>query len=156
MLAISHDQTVDFCQRLMAESEDVFATAAAMSALELFITEYAEQADNADELKRILSVITVTKESCHQQMQEKYRQDMLAAIRQCNIVGLTASFAVQPREGFLQLLQQLIAELSDDDIRLLMLWSENWIKEAGQLPNDEINQDQLSCMQLIDRLFNAV
>lgn len=155
-LTIDINEIEHFCQRLMSESRCAETALAALQGVELFVTAHAQVSDDNAEYQSILSFIAASIKQCHQQVLEKHRQDVLQAIKQCNIAALAIVFSSQSRHNFLQIIHQVIADLSDDEIALLMLWSENWMKEAAQLTADsEINQHQLNCMRIIDRVFNA-
>ncbi|MDH5393396.1 MAG: hypothetical protein OEY11_09445 [Gammaproteobacteria bacterium] len=156
LVTIKAEQLERFCQQLMADSRDVVSAHAALSGLERFISVHRQHDAGSAEYTSVVSCLRSAIALSQQQVLDKNTADLLVAFRQCNILALTAVHAMNSENDFLQSLTNVIAQLSDDEIRLVMLWSENWMKEARQLADtSELNKQQLNSMSVVDRLFNA-
>ncbi|MCK4711221.1 MAG: hypothetical protein KAU21_21600 [Gammaproteobacteria bacterium] len=167
-LTILSSELESFCQKLLSRSRDIAKTHDALITLESFISIFGRPAHGTKEYLIIESTIKAVTESSRQQLLDKSTADLLVALRQCNIVALTAVHTSLSRNGFYQILQNVISDLSDDDIRLLMVWSANWVKEAKQLAEEasgfpdaldfkkaDISIEEFHAMNDIDRVLNV-
>lgn len=166
-LSINSSDLESFCNKLLADSRNIAKTHDALMTLSSFISAFGRPAQGTDSYLLIESTIKSITEKSHQQLLEKCRADLLLALKQCNIVGLTVVHTSVSRNGFYQIFQTVISELTDDDIRLLMVWSANWVKEAKQLLEAAggfsdamafnkagISKEQFDAMTDIDRVLN--
>ena len=157
-----------FCQKLLSSSQDIAKTHDTLITLESFISIFGRPDHGTDEYKLIESTIKSITESSRQQLLKKNTADLLVSLRQCNVVALTVVHASLSRNDFYQTLQKVISDLSDDDIRLLMVWSANWVKEAKQLAEEasgfpdalgfkkaDISINEFHAMSDLDRVLNA-
>ncbi|MCW9012973.1 MAG: hypothetical protein OQL06_04255 [Gammaproteobacteria bacterium] len=156
-----------FCQKLLKRSRDITKTHDALITLESFIAIFGQASHGTREYQAIESTIKAITEISRQQLLEKNTRDLIRALKQCNVVALAAVHTPLSRNGFYQILQTAIAELSDDDIRLVMVWSANWLKEARQLAEEAsgypdamdfkkagISIEEFHAMSDIDRVLN--
>jgi len=82
---------------------------------------------------------------------------LLTALKQCNSAFIAVIHNLLERNDFYQVLQTVLPQLSDDDIRLLMVWSANWVKEAAQLLKEDqvLDQQEYLAMKDIDKVLNS-
>ena len=166
-LSIDSSELESFCNKLLAGSRDIAKTHDALITLESFISVFGRPAHGTEAYLLIESTIKAITEKSRQQLLEKSSADLLMALEQCNIIALTVVYTSLSRNGFYQILQTVINELTDDDIRLLMVWSANWVKEAKQLLEEAcgfpdamdfdkagISAEQFHAMTDIDRVLN--
>ena len=166
-ISINSADLQNFCLNLIKCSQNISKTHNALITLETFISTFSQSSHGTQEYQVIESTIkTITDQSRHTLL-EKSTEDLIKALSQCNIIALTATHSSLSRNGFYQILQTTISQLSDDDIRLVMLWSANWIKEAKQLAQKAsgypdamnflkagIRIEEFQAMSDIDRVLN--
>ena len=166
-LNINSVELTEFCQKLLQSSSNISRTHDTLLTLESFISIFSQQAHGSREYLAIESTIKPIIEINRQKLLKKNTLDMIAALKQCNVLVLAAIHSSLPKNEFYQIFKTSIAELSDDEIRLLMIWSNNWLKEAKQLAKkisgdfDSIdfkktgmNIDEFHVVSDIDRVLN--
>jgi len=167
-ITVNSSELEKFCNKLLQRSRDITKTHDALITLESFISVFGRPSHGTKEYQLVESTIKSITETSRQQLLEKNTRDLINALRQCNVLALASVHTPLSRNGFYQILQIAIAELSDDDIRLLMVWSANWIKEARQLAEEAsgypdamdfkkagISIDEFQAMSDIDRVLNS-
>lgn len=167
-IKISTTELQDFCNLILKRSRDITKTHDALITLESFISIFARPAHGTVEYAAIEASIKEITEASRKRLLEKYTQELINSLKRCNISGLTLVHTPLSRNGFYQILQQAIQQLSDDDIRLVMLWSENWLNEAkerGQKASGYpdamnfkkagISIEEFQAMSDIDRVLNS-
>jgi len=165
---IKATQLREFCDKLLKRSRDITKTHDALITLESFISVFAQPSHGTAEYKIIEDTINRITESSRQAVLKKNTLDLILALKQCNAKLLASIHTPLSRNGFYQILQTAIEELSDDEIRLLMLWSANWIKEATELAQKasgypdamdfkqaEVSVEEYQAIKDIDRVLNA-
>lgn len=125
-----------FCQKLIKRSRVIAQTHDALITLEVFISHFGRSSHGTKEYQVVESTIKAITEISRSKLLEKNTYDLINALRQCSVITLASVHAPLSRNGFYQVLQAAIAELSDDDILLAMTWSANWVKEAKQLAEE--------------------
>jgi len=166
-LSMNASELESFCNQQLACTSDIAKTHEALTTLESFISVFGKPAHGTQAYLLIESTIKSITEKSRQQLLEKSTADLLVSLKQCNIVALEAVHTSLSRNDFYQILQTVISELTDDDIRLLMVWSANWVKEAQQLLEEAggfpdamdfnkaaISAEQFHAMTDIDRVLN--
>lgn len=166
-IAIDKDELESFCNKLLKRSRDISKTHDALITLESFISIFGKSAHGTPEYELIESAIKSITETSRQQLLDKFTDDLIAALQQCNVIALTAVHTPLSRNGFYQILKSAIAEISDDDIGLLMIWSSNWVKEAKKIACEAsgfpdamdfvkagISINEYQAMSDIDRVLN--
>ncbi len=123
----------NFCEKLIKRSRNINKTHDALVTLESFISLYAEQSKADDEYIQIESLLKRITDHSRQLLLQKNTEDLVRALQSCDINRLTEIHCPLSRNGFYQILQVAISDLSDDEIRLAMVWSSNWVKEARML-----------------------
>jgi len=167
-IKIEATQLKAFCDKLLKRSRDITKTHDALVTLESFIAVFGESSHGTPEYKIIEDTINKITESSRHEVLKKNKFDLTLALKQCNAKLLASIHTPLSRNGFYQILQTAIEELSDDDIRLVMLWSANWIKEATELAQKasgypdamdfkkaEISVEEYQAIKDIDRVLNA-
>lgn len=157
----------EFCHKLLKRSRDISKTHDALITLESFISVFGRASHGTKEYLLIESTIKSITEISRQKLLDKSTVDLIAALKQCNVMALASVHTPLSRNGFYQILQTSVAELSDDDIRLLMIWSANWVKEARHLAEEasgypdamdfkkaSISIDEFHAMSDVDRVLN--
>jgi len=168
-LNINSTELEDFCQKLLNHSTDISKTHDALIALESFISVFGRASHGTKEYLLIEQTLNSITESSRQALLEKNTVDLIKILKQCNASALANIHTPLSRNGFYQILQLAIGELSDDDIRLLMIWSANWLKEARQLAQETsdypdapdfkkagISKKEFQAISDIDRVLNPV
>ena len=164
---ISCSELENFCQKLLSRSRDITKTHDALITLESFISLFANDSHGTKEYQLVESTIKKITETSRQLVLEKNTHELIKALQQCNADRLAKIHTPLSRNGFYQILQVAIGELSDDDIRLAMIWSANWLKEAKQLAEEasgypdamdfnkaEISIEEFQAISDIDRVLN--
>jgi len=167
-LKIDAESLEEFCQKILKRSRDINKTHDALITLESFISVFGRPAHGTKEYQLIESTIKNITEYSRQELLKKNTLDLIDALKQCNAKSLAAIHTPLSRNGFYQILQSAIEKLQDDDIRLVMLWSANWIKEATELAQKasgypdamdfkkaEISIEEFQALSDIDRVLNA-
>ena len=158
----------DFCNKLLKRSRDINKTHDALITLESFISVFGRPSHGTREYQQIESTIKSITEVSRQKLLEKNTIDLIKALKLCNIVALAAVHTPLSRNGFYQILQNSISELCDDEIRQIMVWSANWLKEAKYLAEKAsgypdamdfikagISIEEFQAMSDIDRVLNS-
>lgn len=166
-IKIEATELEDFCKKLLKRSRDITKTHDALITLESFIAVFGRPSHGTKEYQLIESTIKTITESSRQAVLEKNTHSLIKALKQCNATALASIHTPLSRNGFYQILQIAITELSDDDIRLVMIWSANWLKEAKQLAEAasgypdaldfkkaEISIKEFQAISDIDRVLN--
>lgn len=167
-LKISSNELEKFCKMLLKRSRDISKTHDALITLESFISIFGRPSHGTDEYHLIESTLKNITEQSRQILLEKNTAELISALKQCDIHSLTNIHTPLSRNGFYQILQTAISNLSDDEIRLNMLWSKNWVEEAKQLAQEasgypdamdfkkaEISMEEFQAMSDIDRVLNS-
>lgn len=156
-----------FCQKLLKRSRDITKTHDALITLESFLSVFGRPSHGTKEYEVIESTIKSITESSRQTLLAKYTEDLISALKQCDMNKLAGVHTPLSRNGFYQILQTAIENLSDDEIRLAMVWSANWVKEAKQMAEEasgypdamdfkkaEISIEEFHAASDIDRVLN--
>ena len=167
-ISIQADELEKFCQKLLRRSRDINKTHDSLVTLESFISIFGRACHGSEEYRLIEDTLKKITETSRQALLEKNTQDLIKALKQCNTTLLTSIHAPLSRNGFYQILQDAIRQLEDEDIRLLMLWSANWLREARQLAKEAsgypdamdfikagIRIEEFQAISDIDRVLNA-
>ena len=167
-IKINVDTLKDFCNKLLKRSRDITKTHDALVTLESFIAVFGRPSHGTVEYELIEATIKAITETSRQQLLKQYTKDLITALQQCDIQSLTHIHTPLSRNGFYQILQTAIQQLSDDEIRLVMLWSKNWVSEASQLAEEasgypdamdfkkaNISIEEFQAMSDINRVLNA-
>ena len=167
-ISISSTDLESFCNKLLKRSRDITKTHDALVTLESFISIFGQASHGTNEYQLIDSTIKKITEKSRNLLLEKNTRDLITSLKQCNVASLTNIHTPLSRNGFYQILQIAISKLTDDDIRLVMIWSENWVKEARQLAEEAsgypdamdfkkagISIEEFHAMSDIDRVLNT-
>jgi len=135
-ISISSTDLESFCNKLLKRSRDITKTHDALVTLESFISIFGQASHGTNEYQLIESTIKTITEKSRALLLEKNTHDLVASLKQCNVISLANIHTPLSRNGFYEILQTAISKLTDDDIRLLMIWSGNWVKKARQLAEE--------------------
>lgn len=166
-ISISSSDLENFCNKLLKRSRDITKTHDALVTLESFISIFGQASHGTKEYQLIESTIKSITEKSRELLLEKNTLDLIKSLQQCNVSSLSTIHTPLSRNGFYQILQTAISKLTDDEIRLLMIWSANWVKEARQLAEEasgypdamdfkkaDISVEEFHAMSDIDRVLN--
>ena len=166
-IAVDADKLKEFCQQLLKRSRDINKTHDALITLETFISVFGRPAHGTDEYKAIEEAINEITEYSREELLKKSTTDLISALKLCDAKSITSIHTPLSRNGFYQILQTSIENLSDDDIRLVMLWSGNWVKEATEMAQEAsaypdsldlrkagISIEEFQAISDIDRVLN--
>ena len=167
-ISISSADLQSFCNKLLKRSRDITKTHDALVTLESFISIFGQACHGTKEYALIESTIQAITEKSRVLLLEKNTLELIKSLKQCNVSSLANIHTPLSRNGFYEILQTAIADLTDDDIRLVMIWSENWVKEARQLAEEAsgypdamdfktagISINEFHAMSDIDRVLNS-
>jgi len=167
-IAIDSSELDKFCHKLLDRSHDIAKTHDALVTLETFISLFARPAHGTTEYNEIESVLHVVTDESRKKLLEKNTIELIAGLRQCDVVRIASIHTPLSRNGFYEILKVAIGKLSDDEIRLLMAWTQNWVKEVTSLAQEasgypdamDFNKSGLSieefqAMSDIDRVINS-
>ncbi len=156
-----------FCQQLLDRSRDISRTHDTLVTLEAFISVFSRESHGSGEYQQIEASLKAITEKSRQALLKKCARDLYNALTHCNATALAAVHAPLSRNGFYDILKGVIADLSDDEIRIIMVWSANWVKEARALAEEasgypdayDFNQagisiEEYQAMSDIDRVLN--
>ena len=132
-LSLNAEKLEEFCQKLLKRSRDITKTHDALVTLESFITLFSRSSHGTKEYQIIEDTISKITEYSRQELLKKSTTDLINALKLCDAKSITSIHTPLSRNGFYQILQTSIENLSDDDIRLVMIWSDNWVKEATEM-----------------------
>jgi len=132
-ISIDADDLENFCQAILKRSRDITKTHDALITLESFISVFGRPSHGTNEYQLIESTIKTITEFSRQELLKKNTLDLIDALKLCNAKEIASIHTPLSRNGFYQILQTVVEKLTDDDIRLIMLWSANWIKEATEM-----------------------
>jgi len=166
-ISIDADDLESFCQALLKRSRDTTKTHDALITLESFISVFARPCHGTKEYQLIEATIKKITEFSRQELLKQNSLDLVEALKLCNAGTIASIHTPLSRNGFYQILQTAIEKLTDDDIRLVMLWSANWIKEATEMAQKasgypdamdfkkaEISIEEFQAINDIDRVLN--
>ena len=166
-ITINSEDLESFCQKILKRSRDITKTHDALITLESFISVFGHSSHGTKEYQLIEDTIKNITEFSRQKLLEKNTIDLIEALKLCNAKSLALIHTPLSRNGFYQILQVAIEKLTDDDIRLVMLWSDNWVKEASELAQKasgypdamdfikaDISIEEFQAISDIDRVLN--
>lgn len=166
-LSIDTSRLESFCSKLLERSRDITKTHDSLITLESFISVFGRESLGSKEFQEIESTIKSITDKSRQQLLNEYTRRLISALKNCDAKSLTLIHTPLSRNGFYEILKTAISELSDDEIRLVMVWSENWLKEAKELAEEasgypdsmdlkkaEISIEEFQAMSDIDRVLN--
>jgi len=166
-ISIDASELESFCNKILKRSRNITKTHDALITLESFIAVFGRASHGTKEYQLIESTIKAITEKSRELLLEKNTHDLIRSLKQCNVTALANIHTPLSRNGFYQILQTAISELTDDDIGLVMIWSGNWVKEARQLAEEAsgypdamdfikagINIEEFQAMSDIDRVLN--
>ena len=166
-ITISASELQNFYQDQLNQSQDIHKTHHALITLSSFISTFGLAAQDIESYQEIVSAIKAVIDKSQQMLLEKSTEELVTALRQCNIAALTAVHTSLRGHDFYTVLEAAITELSDDDIRLVMIWSDNWVKEAKEMATEasetpdtmdfssaDIKVEEYHAISNIDRVFN--
>ena len=147
-----------FCEKQIKSSASSIQVCHVLTVIESFVTACVKNEDDKEDYEINKTQLKSLLESSREKMLEKNSRYLSVALKQCNASFLAMLHSSVERKVFYQLLQNVLPELNDDDIRLLMVWTANWVKEAEQLSqdNDEVVEaDEYRVMMDLDRVLNS-
>ena len=166
-ISINAEDLENFCQKILKRSRDITKTHDALITLESFISVFGRSSHGTKEYKIIENTIKNITDFSRQKLLEKNTTNLIEALKLCNAKSLASIHTPLSRNGFYQILQSAIEKLTDDDIRLVMLWSGNWVKEASELAQKasgypdamdfkkaDISIEEFQAISDIDRVLN--
>ena len=167
-ISFNANQLTGFCEKLVSRSCNLTKTHDTLLTLESFISVFGRPAHNTSQFAHIQAAIKSIIESSRQLLLEQYTVDLLVALQQCNAKALAGVHTPLSRNEFYQILKTAISQLNDDDIRLVMIWSANWIQEAKRLSEEiggntdamnfnqaDISSEEFQAISDIDRVLNV-
>ena len=167
LLTINSDELESFCSKILSRSRDITKTHDALITLESFISIFGKSNHGTNNYKIIESTIKDITEQSRQQLLQENTSKLVLALQNCDTKSLANIHTPLSRNGFYQILQTAISRLSDDEIRIIMIWTENWLKEAKQLAEEasgfpdamdlnkaEISFEEFQAISDIDRVVN--
>lgn len=166
-IEVNASELEQFCEKLLKRSRDITKTHDALITLESFIAVFGRPCHGTNEYNVIEATIKEITEKSRQAVLDKNTLDLIKALKQCNADALANIHTPLSRNGFYQILQTAVTQLTDDDIRLVMIWSDNWLKEAKQLAEEasgypdamdfkkaDISIEEFQAISDIDRVLN--
>lgn len=131
-LAVDAENLELFCQKLIKRSRDVAKTHDALVTLESFIILFGKAVHGTREYQLIEDLIKSFTEQTRGQLLCLRAEELLVAIKACNVAGITAIHAPLSRDGFYSILQTVVAQLSDRELDVISQWAINWSSDAKQ------------------------
>ncbi len=167
-LQLSPQELESFCQVLLDKSRDIAKTHAALQTLESFVLQFSRLKNNNDgrygELKSALNSVL---EKSHHRLLQQSACELYRALTACDVVALAVVHMSLSRNDFYTILKEVIGDLSDDEIRVIMVWSSHWVHEARKLvadisgdPDSEdfsaagVRVEEFRAINAIDRVLN--
>jgi hypothetical protein len=166
-MTIDATELENFCKKILNRSRDITKTHDALITLESFISIFGRSCHGTKEYQLIENTINKITENSRQLLLEKNTLDLIESLKQCNAKTLAFIHTPLSRNGFYQILQIAIEKLTDDDLRLVMIWSANWLKEATEMAQKasgypdamdfkkaQISFEEFQAITDIDRVLN--
>ena len=139
----------DFCEQICSQPEAYLQSYLYLNAIKELLLIAGSDTDSNQYIDRLMA-------EKRAQLIDSNVSYLVTALKQCNSAFIAVIHNLLERNDFYQVLQAALPELSDDDIRLLMVWSANWIKEAAQLQkeNQQLDPQEYRAMLDIDKVLN--
>lgn len=131
-LKITAKELQTFCEKLLQRSRDSAKTHDALVTLETFIKRYAIDSQATELYQLIETVLAQQTQISREWVLQENTRDLAHALKQCDFPGITAVHTPLSRNGFYEILKQVIAELTDEELAVLMAWTGQWVREARQ------------------------
>lgn len=131
-LPVGAENLERFCQKLIKRSRDMAKTHDALVTLESFIILFGKAAHGTKEYQLIEELIKSFTEQTREQLLQLRTEELLVAIKDCNVANVTAIHTPLSRDGFYSILKTVVAQLSDSELDVISHWAINWSSDAKQ------------------------
>ncbi|WP_275096797.1 hypothetical protein [Sedimenticola hydrogenitrophicus] len=129
-LQVSAHQIERFCAELRRGSANTNRKHSALIALEGFIIRHAATDKYTSAFNNIVNIIQGHAEQTRQALLNEYAENLEPALKNRDRNALAAIHQSVSRNGFDQLLEQVLVRLSPELLHSLKLWAEKWVNEA--------------------------
>lgn len=130
VLAVDSDKLDAFCNKLIKRSRNIAKTHDALITLETFITLFGQAAHGTNEYHAIEAVIKSYTEHTRQQLMAQETRKLVSALKHCSPEELANIHTPLSRNGFYEILQVAVTELTTDHISQTRSWASNWVTDA--------------------------
>ncbi len=130
VLSVESDKLDSFCNKLIKRSRNIAKTHDALITLETFITLFGQAAHGTNEYKTIETLIKSYTEHTRQQLMAQETRKLISALKHCAPEELATIHTPLSRNGFYEILQVAVIELTAEEIRHARSWASNWITDA--------------------------
>lgn len=167
-LSIDVDRLTSFCDKLQTRSRDPARLHDELVTLETFIKHFAMDSDSSEAYRQILAYLEQQTQTSREALLQKNAEDLKLAMQHLDLRGIAAVHTPLSRNGFYTILQQVIEQLTDEELAVLMEWSGNWIRQSRQLAQQAsgypdamdfmgagINIEEYHAMNDLNRVLNG-
>lgn len=130
VLSVESDKLDSFCNKLIKRSRNIAKTHDALITLETFITLFGQAAHGTNEYKAIEALIKSYTEHTRQQLMAQETRRLISALQHCSPEELANIHTPLSRNGFYEILQIAVTELTHDEFNHAHSWSSNWVTDA--------------------------
>lgn len=132
LLKIEMSQLDKFCHQLLARSRDIVKTHESLITLETFIKVFSSAQQGSEGYIAIEALLNRYTEQTRQQLLQQKTLELAQALHSNNIQAVADIHTPLSRNGFYQILQDVAAALSTDEIRRIYDWVGAWTVTAKQ------------------------
>lgn len=129
ILSFSPRQLTQYCEQLAQRSIDIRHNHQSLLDLKTFIEQFSDEASSLLSQSSFHNIL----ESLSNQVELQNIKDLTQALQQCDLTRLVFLHRAVNRKTFYHILEKTIALLTDDEIRLVMVWTSNWMAESTNL-----------------------
>lgn len=129
-LQVTIQQIEQYCDELCRGSANISRKHSALIALEGFIVRHASTDKYTAVFNRIIDTIQRYAEQTRNELLKEYAAQLKPALLDPDCQELARIHQSVSRNGFDQLLDQVLSELEPDQLAALKRWSTHWLAEA--------------------------
>ena len=129
-LSISPELLERFCEQLLKRSRSTAKTHDALITLETFIVRFAQAQAGSNEYQVIEDLINSYTEKTRKLLLEEKTIELIAALKVCDSKAIASIHEPLSRNGFYQILQVAVVQLSAEEQLVLTKWAVKWLSDA--------------------------
>lgn len=130
ILSVDTEHLERFCQKIIKRSRDAARTHDALVTLESFIILFGKAAHGTQEYQAVEGLIRSYTEQTRQGLLTVRASQLLPALKNCDVVAVTAVHTPLSRDGFYSILQTVVAQLDEGELEVITHWASSWSAEA--------------------------
>ncbi len=129
-VTICEEEVQQFCNQLIHRSRDIVKTHESLVTIEALFSRFSQNADSPEVFKSILHSVREFTNDTRTTLMQQYADKLGDALRKSDKSGIREVYAPLSRNGFNQILQKVVDDLSDEQCLAINYWCLKWLTQA--------------------------